>query len=429
MVTPSGVMLRGLCSSAILAVFSSSSSALRHEMSIVPMRGFCHGIGRCNALSPCVQRSRCRMRCCATTQGLVAADPGLTYGRLGFRESAFALWCAIVVAMATWSRKRAIALSVMRGVGAWLVSRELMRELRKPPEWQKSLKPVGAYVDVGALKCIHAIQRGSRGADAVPIHCSHGFGANSLSFSTMLDALPEARAIAHDHPGFGLTKRPSRLGEYVLSGDIAAALAPEGACFIGHSMGAVAALDAAVRRNVTRLILIAPALSTRRSNRIAAVLVAPLARVVSAWPVAVPTRFLLRRLVHTSPTFWRDALGLCWSRRSRTSRPDELVRVASGYALPSYLKGWDIGLVKFAASRLLNIGPRDADLLKVAKASSSLRILIIHGKLDRVVPISNSLSLQAALGPAATLIPLPDVGHCPHEERPDQVAAAIRQFL
>lgn len=423
-----GVMLRSLYSSIILAIFSGSSSALRYDMSMVPMRGLRDGIGRWNALSRWPQQSRCGMRCRATTQGLVA-DIGLTYGRLGFRESVFALWCSTLVAMATWSRKRAVALSLIRGVAVWLVSRETLRELRKPPSWQDSLKAVGAYVDVGAFKCIHAIESGSRGASIVKMHCSHGFGANSLSFSAMLDALPEARAIAHDHPGFGLTKRPSRLGDYVLSGEVAAALAPDSACFVGHSMGAIAALDATVRRNVTRLVLIAPALSTRRSSRIAAALVAPLARIVSSWPVAAPTRFLLRRLVHTSPTFWRDALGLCWSRHSRTSQPDALARVSSGYSLPSYLKGWDIGLVKFAASRLLNAGPRDADLVEIAKTLSSLRILIIHGELDRVVPISKSRALQAAFGPSATLVSLPDVGHCPHEERPDQVATAIRHFL
>ena len=45
------------------------------------------------------------------------------------------------------------------------------------------------------------------------------------------------------------------------------------------------------------------------------------------------------------------------------------------------------------------------------------------------MPVANSRRLAAQLGAeAAALVELPGTGHCPQEERPGEVAAAILEF-
>lgn len=338
---------------------------------------------------------------------------GLAYGRLRWWESAAAVSCGCCAAWGSPSQK------IIRGLAAWLLSKEALRETFHRPPWSDELPAVGAYRDLEGAR-VHVVESDAPG---ILLHCSHGFGANALSFAALFEILRDVHCVAHDHPGFGLSARPSNLGQYVLSGSVAARLGDQ--AFLGHSMGAVAALDAALQRKATHLVLVAPAVSTR--SRSPPRIVAFLARLGAAKYLAAPTKLLLRRLVHSSPTWWRAALGACWSKKSAANSAS-LDAFAKAYALPSLLKGWDGGLLKFAAARLAVKGPAETDLLKLAAQTPSLRVLLVHGEQDPIVPIANSRALQAVL-PAATLLALPDVGHCPHEERPDLVAKAIRDFL
>jgi pimeloyl-ACP methyl ester carboxylesterase len=57
-----------------------------------------------------------------------------------------------------------------------------------------------------------------------------------------------------------------------------------------------------------------------------------------------------------------------------------------------------------------------------------LPVLIIHGAKDKLVPLSNSRRLAASM-PTASLLELPDSGHCPHEESPKEVCRAICDWV
>ena len=83
----------------------------------------------------------------------------------------------------------------------------------------------------------YKLAQGIDSAHPVALHCYHGFGANTFSWSYVYKALSKqlhAQVTKHDMPGFGLTQRPSdidgyslefngRLGRLVMDAELAAA--------------------------------------------------------------------------------------------------------------------------------------------------------------------------------------------------------------
>lgn len=103
------------------------------------------------------------------------------------------------------------------------------------------------------------------------VHCLHGFGASTYSWSFVQDKLAKhlgGVVTAHDLPGFGLSSRPSKARPYSLAFNGAAAEAildkeSRSQCdgvpdktklkvLIGHSMGAAAAAEAIIQRSRLR---------------------------------------------------------------------------------------------------------------------------------------------------------------------------------
>lgn len=56
------------------------------------------------------------------------------------------------------------------------------------------------------------------------------------------------------------------------------------------------------------------------------------------------------------------------------------------------------------------------------------QVLIIHGRFDAAVPLSNSVRLAAML-PGSSLVQLPTCGHVPQEEDPVAFADAVVKFM
>ena len=83
----------------------------------------------------------------------------------------------------------------------------------------------------------YKLAQGLNPAHPTAVHCYHGFGANTFSWSYVYKALSEqlhAQVTKHDMPGFGLTQRPrdidgyslefnGRLGRLVMDAELAAA--------------------------------------------------------------------------------------------------------------------------------------------------------------------------------------------------------------
>ena len=394
------------------------------------------------------------------------------YGALTPRDRA-AIWASGLGA-ATWAALsgdlvvRAVARAAAAGAAAYAFARLLVFELARAPPGADvtDLAVAGStFRSLAGVDDAHVVDYAS-GAGDVAIHASHGFGANCLSFCDVLPLVARrgdvGSATAHDHPGFGLTRRPGKLAAYELKGDMASAcLAPAAlGVFVGHSMGCVSATEAALARSAeekrpTALVLLDPAIFHVRDPPPAAAphagpsllrralaacnagVAARLARpLVTSWPF----RVAVRRLV-ALPGFWPTGLGAAWHATKR--RDDaKLTRYAALYAIPSAAKGWEKGLLAFCAARLkqaLDVHG-DGDLvLRLARALGDPKVpldhvLVLHGAADPVVPASNSRRIVRYLrenAPAADLdfLEVDDCGHCPHEEDAPLVAAAIGDLI
>lgn len=195
-----------------------------------------------------------------------------------------------------------------------------------------------------------------------------------------------------------------------------------------------------------------------------------------SYPVLLP---FLRRMVRNRE-FWARGLRSAWTwksdktnkkrRRRETNHPRrmpypqeeeeeeednkknknkvELLQFyVDEYRKPQTVKGWDWGMLDFVRSRLsmggggllpfativraMRAAHRPSLLCRLIEAVKEHRIpvLIIHGKKDRLVPLSNSQKLQEALPQGScVLVEMDDTGHVPHEEESEMFVELVQQW-
>ena len=390
------------------------------------------------------------------------------YGALTPRDRA-AIWASGLGA-ATWAALsgdlvvRAVARAAAAGAAAYAFARLLVFELARAPPGADvtDLAVAGStFRSLAGVDDAHVVDYASSRAGDVAVHASHGFGANCLSFCDVLPLVARrgdvGSATAHDHPGFGLTRRPVKLAAYELKGDMASAcLAPAAlGVFVGHSMGSISAAEAALARATagrpTALVLIDAAIfhlrdppptdaryaASRRRRGLAAV-GRGAARLLRTPLASWPFRVMIRRLV-ASRDFWPTGLGAAW-HASRRADAAKLRRYAALYAIPAAARGWERGLLDFCTARFRQGLAADEPLARrLARALRDPavpldRVLLVHGAADPVVPCANSRRIRDYLAreaPAAAvdLVEVDDCGHCPHEEDAPLVAAAIGDLI
>eukprot|EP00466_Bigelowiella_natans_P011571 jgi/Bigna1/141742/aug1.65_g16450 len=337
----------------------------------------------------------------------------------------------------------------------------------------------------------------------------HGFGANTGSWESVLPWVPYriggGAATALDLPGFGLTQRPRHLEAYKLSnsGDIINGLLdhldqrtpispqiPRKTLYVGHSMGALAAINAAVQRpdQVAGLVLVAPAITPlkdektqerlqkrRLSSSSKGVVIEHLKQQMSnfVWNVMMTANrvyfkaalalladvfdifikpflaFTLRRLVRDRP-FWIRGLSMAYHD------PEKLTNATVfQYQRPVLVRDWDLGLLNFVRARvaperfvktvvdgLRVMGKsfkreqdqqidRDENTalekLKYLCNEKNVPLMLIHGNEDRLVPMENSKQIAERI-PTAKLVQYENCGHVPHEEVPAQFLDSLEAF-
>lgn len=245
----------------------------------------------------------------------------------------------------------------------------------------------------------------------------HGLNGFKEGWGPLPRALAAAgmRVVAVDLPGTGATPRLRRTTPRSLAASIAplvAELAP--VAVVCHSLGAqVGMLAAAARPGAVRaMALLAPWVEPRPRRlpprRVSDLLQLPL--------VGRPLARLAIARLRRSP------------ERRRQSFLTALGDPASLAAEPAMRALLDEGGARLLTADLRAMADWAASGLAFDAAPLAPRLampcLVAVGTLDRVTPPSGAHRLAAAL-PAGRLLSLPGVGHFPHLEAPDHVAAAI----
>ena len=256
---------------------------------------------------------------------------------------------------------------------------------------------------------------------------------------------------------------------------------------VGHSIGSILSATMAVQQggsgHVRGLVLIAPAIlagPTRAagSQPVPSVGIAAAARAAGAMSARLtrasmrgllglltPLLRVLLQLLIAQPGFWSQGIGSAYGDPKKLA-PSMVLR----YRWPVQVKGSSEGLLRFVRAQLLEPG-RAAEKsggavdrarggqgqggggtgtgtaatgsatataatgtaaaeppLWEALQALGLPVLIIHGAKDKLVPLSNSRRLAASM-PTASLLELPESGHCPHEESPEEVCRAVCDWV
>jgi pimeloyl-ACP methyl ester carboxylesterase len=260
---------------------------------------------------------------------------------------------------------------------------------------------------------IHYLDKGSGDTTYLLFH---GFGASTYSWRAIFDELStHGRVVAFDRPAFGLTDRPMEwkdfnpydpMAQVQITYELMNALAINQAVMVGHSAGGVVALNMATHyyERVKKLVLVAPAVY------------------VSGTPDWI-------RFVYNAPQF--DRLGPLVARLT-ASQSDEILKTAwhnpqnipsetfEAYSQIQKIKNWDKALWYFSKSTY------SVDFAKNLP-SLSMPVMIVSGDDDKIVSESDSKRLHANI-PNSKYTVMPNCGHLPHEEYPQQFMEILVDF-
>jgi len=248
----------------------------------------------------------------------------------------------------------------------------------------------------------------------------HGFGGSCFCWREVWEPLKDTTQclIAIDMPGSGLTSRPLEQRENVYGGKYACALLFEvldkfgiKKCnLVGHGMGGSLAVFAAITHptRVRRITLISPM-----------TFMDPFPKFIRDLFRTSIGKEMVVALVRSQ--IGEMVLRKAWYNKKRI--PEVALR---RYENVVKLRNWHSALIELSRAESLKI------TRKHLSQGLSCPVGIIHGENDQIVPVSNSVRLQADLsntGSATLLHRIPRCGHVPHEELPDEFMHAYKQVI
>jgi pimeloyl-ACP methyl ester carboxylesterase len=285
-------------------------------------------------------------------------------------------------------------------------------------------EPDSRFIEVDGLQFHYKL----RGEGEPAMVLLHGFSASTFSWREAMQPLSKlGTVVAYDRPSSGLTERPLSGHPRMEGGSAWTGLNPYGpeaqaaqvvelmdllgidrAVLIGNSAGGTVAMNTALTypERVQALVLVDAAIYTGGG--------AP------AWMRPLLRTPQFERLGPLSGRFLASSggrlLGLAWHDQSRIT-PD----ILEGYSKTTLVQDWDRGLWELTkAGKDLHLGDRVAEVV--------VPTLVITGDDDRIVPTKQSVRLADEL-PNADLVVIPNCGHTPQEECPQEFLAVTTEFV
>ncbi|MDX6636553.1 MAG: hypothetical protein QOJ01_64 [Solirubrobacterales bacterium] len=259
------------------------------------------------------------------------------------------------------------------------------------------------------------------GAGPEHVVCLHGLGSNKTSFFETVSALtPDQTVHAFDLPGFGSSSKPARAA-YDASYFARAALgyldatAIDRVHLVGNSMGGRVALEVALAapERVASVSLLAPALAFRRRRELV-----PLVKILRPELASIPHSL--------SAGLVRQQL---WSM---FARPERLDPAAADVVADEFCRAYRSRAARvafFAAARSIYLdSPWGSNGFWARLEALEPPALFVWGDQDRLVPAAFSRHVAEAL-PDARQVTLPECGHVPQVELPDETNRLIREHI
>lgn len=282
-------------------------------------------------------------------------------------------------------------------------------------------------IDVGGAP-VNIVDFGGRGAPIVLVHGLGGSATNWLAVGPRLAGL--GHTIALDLVGFGRTPPAGRRANLAANRELLHAVlttvvgAP--AMLVGNSMGGAISLmeAAAAPAAVSRLVLVAAAQPAPPGTRVDREVLAAFALYSVPW---IGEWYMKRRATRLGAEgLVREMMGLCCA--DPASVAPELIRAHVDIAAERLARMPWANEVFLAAARSVVGSLRQRRKWESMAASVAAPTLVIHGTLDRLVPLAASQRL-AQLRPDWTLDVYPGVGHVPMLETPGRFIDSVTRWL
>ena len=275
---------------------------------------------------------------------------------------------------------------------------------------------------------VHYVEHGD--PDAPPVVCVHGLGGSHANWHDLAPLLAaDHRVLAVDLAGHGRTPRSGRSASVRANRELLSRFLADvvggPAALVANSMGGTISLLQAAQEpdSVRDLVLIGPAAPRVRTE----LPDMALARQAALFAVpGVAEKVLARRRERLG------AEGLVAEQMALTtadtSRVSQEMRAVAVDLVASRAAGPDAEAAFLEAARsLVALLARPARYREVVAAVRG-RALVVHGELDRLVPLSCSQALVRQR-PDWRLEVLDGVGHVPQIEVPERTASLVRSWL
>ncbi|GJQ15183.1 hypothetical protein GpartN1_g6974.t1 [Galdieria partita] len=293
--------------------------------------------------------------------------------------------------------------------------------------------PIEVHCIVENSKTLPVSQRVTK--DSIDTILLHGLLANNFAWRNIQKPLSEMTggfSVAYDRPPFGLSSRPLRSvwkdKEYnpykldygiTLTKQVKDYFRMENVVLVGHSAGGTVALMSSLKepQDMRGLVLISPAVRISYSRTLSSKFLKQYYRSILRTPL------LGRRIMRSRIQRYRTPKGIQELLQRNVFHSDvfESHEFIEGYLKPFLLPGWDQALVEMALSfEAFDLIPQVEQL--------KLPTLVIYGEHDHVISKQDILDLRDALVDCELHV-IPNCGHLPMEEKPQDVLALIKSWF